>query len=259
MTEDDGGPEVLTEEAGGVLTISINRPRQMNAMTRTAGLAIAASLDDLDRRDDLQVGILTGVDGNFCAGMDLKRFVAGERASIEGRGFGGLTERPPRKPLIAAVEGYAVAGGFEMVLACDLVVASSSAKFGLPEVRRGLVAAAGGLLRLPLLVPRAIAMELILTGNTLDAARAESLGLVNQLVAPGNALDAAKELAAAISRNAPLAIAVSKRVVTESAGWPQHEWFSRQSELTNPVFTSRDAIEGARAFAEKRAPEWSGS
>src|ERR1700677_3957711 len=259
MTDDDGQPEILTEEVDGVLTISINRPRQMNAMTRSAGLAIAASLDELDERDDLRVGVLTGVDGHFCVGMDLKRVVAGERASVEGRGFGGLTERPPRKPLIAAVEGYAVAGGFEMVLACDLVVASNTAKFGLPEVRRGLVAAAGGLLRLPLLVPRAIAMELILTGNMLDAARAESLGLVNKLVAPGLVLEAAKELAAVISNNAPLAIAVSKHVASESADWPRGEWFSRQGDLTNPIFTSLDALEGARAFAEKRAPVWSGS
>jgi enoyl-CoA hydratase len=251
--------DVLIEEDEGLLIITINRPEQKNAMTLSAGQQIATALDDLDERKDLSVAILTGAGGTFCSGMDLKRFLAGERPSVPGRGFGGLTERPPSKPIIAAVEGYALAGGFEMVLACDLVVAASNAKFGLPEVRRGLVSRAGGLLRLPMLVPRAVALELILTGKVLDATRGASLGLVNQMVEIGSALSTAKILAREIGANAPLAVEVSKRVVVESASWPKSEWFARQADLAEAVFTSDDAKEGARAFTEKRLPVWSGS
>jgi enoyl-CoA hydratase len=252
-------PEILLDEDAGVLVITINRPEQRNAMTLSAGRAIADALDALDERIDLTVGIITGAGGTFCAGMDLKRFLAGERSNVPGRGFAGITERPPAKPVIAAVEGYALAGGFELVLACDMVVAASTAKFGLPEVRRGLVAKGGGLLRLPTLIPRAIALELILTGDMLDAQRAVELGLVNRVVPQGHALEAALELARSIAANAPLAITASKRVVVESASWSQAEWFQRQEEVTEGVFTSQDAKEGALAFAEKRPPKWSGT
>jgi len=251
--------ELLIEEEPGLLVLSINRPDQKNAMTKSVAQAIADSLDEFDARDDLSVAIITGAGGTFCSGMDLKRFLDGERPVVPHRGFGGITERPPSKPLIAAVEGYALAGGFEIVLSCDLIVASSSAKFGLPEVRRGLVARAGGLFRLPMLIPRVIALELILTGEMMDATRGFELGLVNKVVPPGEALREAKRLGAAIAANAPLAVRASKRVVTESATWPPAEWFTRQNEIVAPVFESHDANEGARAFAEKRPPHWTGT
>jgi enoyl-CoA hydratase len=248
--------EVLVREDGGVLVITINRPEQRNAMTRAASLAIADALDELERRPDLSVAVLTGAGGTFCAGMDLKRFLAGELARAPGRGFGGLTEAPPTKPLIAAVEGYALAGGFELVLACDLVVAGTGARFGLPEVKRGLVAKAGGLLRLPQRLPRAIALELVLTGDFLGAERAAAFGLVNRVVGDGEALEAALELARAIAANAPLAITASKRIMDEAVSWPVDEWWTRQDVIADPVFDSEDAKEGARAFAERRPPQW---
>jgi enoyl-CoA hydratase len=250
--------EVLVDEDAGVLVLTINRPEQRNAMTRAASLAIAAALDELDRRADLSVGVLTGAGGNFCAGMDLKRFLAGETSAAPGRGFGGVTEAPPVKPLIAAVEGYALAGGFELVLACDMVVAGAGARFGLPEVKRGLVAAAGGLLRLPERLPRAIALELVLTGDFLSADRAAAFGLVNRLVDDGQALSGALELARSIAANAPLALAASKQVVDRAPTWPVEEWWQRQAEITGPVFASEDAREGASAFAERRPPRWQG-
>jgi enoyl-CoA hydratase len=250
--------DVNVEQSGSVLLITIDRPAQRNAMTLAGAQLIADALDRLDTQSDLAVGVLTGAGGTFCAGMDLKGFLAGERPTIPGRGFGGLTQAPPSKPLIAAVEGYALAGGFELVLACDLVVAGQSAKFGLPEVRRGLVARAGGLLRLPDRLPRAVAMELALTGDFLDAGRAFTLGLVNRISADGAALDEALGLAAAIAANAPLAVAASKQVIVRSRDWPPAERDARQAELTDPVFASQDASEGATAFAEKRAPVWTG-
>lgn len=252
------GSEVLVDARGGVLVITIDRPRQRNAMTLAASTRIAAALDELDSSPDLAVGVLTGAGGTFCAGMDLKRFAAGERPHVEGRGFGGLTEAPPRKPLIAAVEGWALGGGFELVLACDLVVAARGARFGLPEVKRGLVARAGGMIRLPQRLPRAIALELLLTGDPLDAPRAAEFGLVNEVVDDGEALTAALALAGRITGNAPLAVAAAKRIAVESADWPQDEAFTRQQPLSDPVFASADAKEGATAFAEKRTPVWTG-
>ena len=252
-------PELRIETDASILILTMNRAERRNAMTRSLGEAIAAALDDLDHRADLAVGILTGAGGTFCSGMDLKAFLAGELPSIPGRGFGGLTEQPPAKPLIAAVEGYAVAGGFELVLACDLVVAAADANFGLPEVRRGLVARGGGLLRLPERLPKNIALELILTGDTLTAERAGALGLVNRVVPPGTALESAVRLARQIAVNAPLALQASKQIVNESPRWPPEERFQRQRALTDPVFDSEDAKEGSLAFAEKRAPVWTGS
>ena len=251
-------PEALVDRDGAILIITINRPDQKNAMTRAVGEIIAGAMDELDSDPSLSVAVLTGAGGTFCSGMDLKRFAAGERASVPGRGFGGLTECPPAKPLIAAVEGYAVAGGFELVLACDLVVAGRSARFGLPEIKRGLVARGGGLIRLPRLVPRALAMELILTGDMVTAERAASLGLVNRLVDDMRAAGEAISLARTLAANAPLALAASKRVATESADWPMAEAFVRQAPIADPVFASQDAREGARAFTQKRAPVWRG-
>ncbi|MEV0149896.1 MULTISPECIES: crotonase/enoyl-CoA hydratase family protein [unclassified Nonomuraea] len=262
MTTDSGttaaGDEVLVRHESRVAVITINRPHAKNAVTRAVSEGIAAAIDELDRRDDLSVGVLTGAGGCFCAGMDLKGFLRGERPSIEGRGFGGLTEAPPKKPLIAAVEGYALAGGCEMVLACDLVVAGRTARFGIPEVRRGLVAAAGGLLRLPHRVPEQVAMELALTGDMITAERAYEVGLVNRLADDGDALDAALAIAARIAENGPLATLVSKQVIKEHGRWPEAERFARQRLLIEPVFASEDAREGARAFAEKRRPNWRG-
>ena len=249
--------EVLTSEEDGILVVTINRPDAKNAMTKAAAEGIAAAMDRLDSDDNLRVGILTGAGGTFCSGMDLKGFLRGESPSVEGRGFGGVVQQPPEKPPIAAVEGYALAGGLELMIACDLVVASAAAKFGIPEVKRGLVAAAGGVMMLPDQIPERIAMELALTGDFIDAPRAYELGLINR-VTDGDALAGAKELAARIVANGPLAVKVSKQVIKQSRGWPTDERYKRQTQLIAPVFVSEDAREGAAAFAEKRAPNWKG-
>lgn len=250
--------ELTTETIGQILVITMNRPPARNAMTLAMANALAKSLDTLDESPDLRLAILTGAGGTFCSGMDLKGFLKGERPLLPGRGFGGLTERPPRKVLIAAVEGHAIGGGFELALACDLIVSSEQAKFGLPEVRRGLVASAGGLMHLPSRIPFHVAMEFALTGDMLGAGRAHQLGLVNRLAPPGQALKAALELAQAIEANGPLAVNVSKQVILESREWSRHEMFDKQKAVVAPVFKSADAMEGAAAFAEKRAPVWRG-
>ena len=250
--------EVLTKRLDQTLIVTLNRPQARNAVNRAVSLGVAAAMDELDNDTSLTLGVLTGAGGSFCSGMDLKAFVAGERPSLPGRGFAGVTEAPPRKPLIAAVEGYALAGGCELVLACDLVVAAENAMFGIPEVKRGLVAAAGGLMRLPRRIPPQIAMELALTGDFLSATEAHRHGLVNRLTPEGGALDAALGLAAKIAANGPLAVAASKQIMIESAEWSSAEMWQRQAALVEPVITSSDAQEGARAFAEKRPPVWRG-
>ncbi|WP_114522333.1 crotonase/enoyl-CoA hydratase family protein [Altererythrobacter sp. ZODW24] len=249
--------EVLTQEEDGILIITINRPEAKNAMTKAASEGIAAALDRLDSDDSLRVGILTGAGGTFCSGMDLKGFLRGETPSVEGRGFGGLTEQKPVKPLIAAVEGYALAGGLELMIACDMVVAKSGSKFGIPEAKRGLAAAAGGLMVLPDLIPHKVAMELALTGDFIGAERAHQIGLINR-VTDGPALDAAKELAQTITANGPVAVRVSKQIIEESRSWPIEERYKKQAELLPQVFMSHDAREGSAAFAEKRKPNWTG-
>ena len=254
---DTGTDELLAEVRDGVLILTINRPEAKNAMTKACSEAIAAQLDRLDSDDDLRVGILTGAGGTFCSGMDLKGFLRGESPSVKGRGFGGLTEQKPVKPLIAAVEGYALAGGLELMIACDLVVANSGAKFGIPEAKRGLAAAAGGLMVLPDLIPHKVAMELALTGDFIDASRAYDLGMINR-VTDGPALDAALELAKAITANGPIAVRVSKQIMDESRGWPLDKRYEEQAKLLPQVFMSADAQEGSKAFAEKRAPNWQG-
>lgn len=250
---------VLLERHGRVLVITLNRPERRNAIDRATSEAVAAALDLLDSDADLSVGILTGAGGQFCAGMDLKAFLRGERVELPGRGLAGLTSAPPQKPLIAAVEGYALAGGCEIALACDLLVASETAIFGLPEVKRGLIAGSGGLLRLPERLPRAIAMELGLTGRPLPAAEAARWGMVNRLCPPGQALAVALELASDIATNAPLALAASKRLITEGARWGTDDMWHLQDALLEPVINSGDAQEGARAFVEKRPPVWRGA
>lgn len=249
---------VLVEIKDGVMVVTLNRPHAKNAANRALAEGVAAAMDELDSNDDLRVAILTGAGGTFCSGMDLKAFVSGEVPHIEGRGFGGLTERPPRKPLIAAIEGYALAGGLELAISCDLIVAADNAKFGIPEVKRGLAAAAGGLVKLPRQIPPRLAMEMALTGDFVDAGQAQAMGLINRVVPQGSALEEALKLAAAIAANGPLAVATSKQVILESADWSRDEMWQKQQELVNAVFVSEDAIEGATAFAQKRAPNWKG-
>jgi len=250
--------EVLTQAEDGVLVVTLNRPEAKNAANKALAEGVAAAMDQLDGDDSLRVAILTGAGGTFCSGMDLKAFVSGETPHIPGRGFAGLTEKGPRKPLIAAVEGYALAGGLELAISCDMIVAADNAMFGIPETKRGLAAAAGGLVKLPRQIPPRIAMELALTGDFISAQRAYELGLVNQVVDAGTALDAARALASKIAANGPLAVAASKQVILEQADWSQDTMFQKQGDIVNPVFVSEDAIEGATAFAEKRAPNWKG-
>jgi enoyl-CoA hydratase len=250
--------EVLTDAAGGILEITLNRPDARNAVNAAVARGVAAALDRLDDDDALQVGILTGAGKGFCAGMDLKAFVAGERPHVEGRGFAGIVQRGARKPLIAAIEGFAVAGGFEIALACDLIVAARGARLGIPEVKRGLVAAGGALIRLPRRTPYHLAMELALTGDPITAERGYELGLVNRLAEPGEAVATALELASEITVNGPLALRASKKILNESVDWTDAEFWDRQGEIVAPVMGSEDAREGATAFAEKRPPVWKG-
>jgi enoyl-CoA hydratase len=254
----DPGPNVLVTESAGVQIVTINRPHVRNAINHATAVDIAAAMDELDQRDDLVAGVITGTGTSFCAGMDLKAFLDGERPSTPERGFAGIVEKPPVKPLIAAVNGPAIAGGFEIVLACDLVVAAEDAVFGMPEVKRGLVAAAGGLLRLPRRIPYHLAMEWALTGEYVTAKRAYEVALVNRLVAADAVLAEAMALAASIAANGPLALRATKRIIVESQDWDRADEFTRQGEISEPVRASDDAKEGARAFKEKRPPVWQG-
>jgi enoyl-CoA hydratase/carnithine racemase len=243
---------VMVEVGGGVAVLTINRPQARNAVNEAVASGIAAAIDELDPRPDVAAMVLTGAGGTFSAGMDLKGFMAGENPTAGGRGFAGIT------PIVAAVEGYALAGGFEIALACDLIVASEEATFGLPEVTRGLVAGAGGLLRLPHRIPYHLAMEIALTGGHIPAGRLYEAGLINRMVPAGEALGAGRAPAAEVAAKAPLALAATKRIIVESADWPSDEAFARQNAILGPVFTSADAREGAAAFAEKRPPVWRG-
>ncbi|WP_104523956.1 crotonase/enoyl-CoA hydratase family protein [Blastococcus atacamensis] len=249
---------VLVERRGAVQIVTINRPKARNALDAAVAREVAAAVDELDASDELRAGVLTGAGGFFSAGMDLKAFLRGETPAIEGRGLCGITRTPPRKPLVAAVEGGALAGGFELVLACDLVVAGRGARFGVPEVKRSLVAAGGAALLLPQRMPRAVALELLLTGDPIDAERAAAVGLVNQLVDDGAAVDAAVALAERIAANGPLAVAATKQVVISAPTWSPEESWDRQEEIVRPVFASEDAREGSTAFAERRDPVWRG-
>jgi enoyl-CoA hydratase len=250
--------EVLVERRGRIQIITINRPDVRNAINLAVSQGIADALDELDADTGLSVAVLTGAGGNFSSGMDLKAFAAGELPYVPGRGV-GFTEKPPVKPLISAVEGNALAAGTELVLATDLIVAARDAKFGIPEVKRGLVAGAGGLLRLPDRIPYQKALELALTGDPFTAEEGAGFGFVNILTEQGGALDAALALAERITANGPLAVAVTKDVIVKSRSWTADERFQKQIELIAPVFGSQDAQEGAKAFAEKRTPNWTGS
>ncbi|MGH3349633.1 MAG: crotonase/enoyl-CoA hydratase family protein [Nocardioides sp.] len=259
MTASKGTAEpVLVERQGAVLVITLDRPEARNAIDLRTAEAIGAAIETLESDRSLAAGVIAANGSTFCAGLDLKAHLRGERPRTEKGGFAGLVEAPPTKPLIAAVEGPALGGGFEIVLACDLVVASAAASFGLPEVKRGLVAAAGGLTRLPRSLPRAVALEMILTGDAVPTPELAGFGLVNRLVEPGQALATAIDLALRIAENGPLAVHTSKRVVIESSGWPADQEFPRLREAAAAVFASADAREGARAFAERRRPAWSG-
>jgi enoyl-CoA hydratase len=250
--------EVLVSTNDGIMTVTLNRPEARNAANKALAVGVAAAMDELDANDDIRVAILTGANNTFCSGMDLKAFVKGETPGVKGRGFAGLTESPPQKPLIAAVEGYALAGGFELAISCDLIVAAEDSKFGIPEVKRGLTAAAGGLVKLPRQISPRLAMELALTGDFIMAERALSMGLINRVVPSGTALENATVLAKTICANGPLAVAASKRVISESLAWDIKDLFPKQNEIVAPVMRSEDAREGSIAFAEKRPPNWQG-
>ncbi|MPY94636.1 MAG: crotonase/enoyl-CoA hydratase family protein [Acidimicrobiia bacterium] len=249
---------VLTERRGKVLLITLNRPDARNSVNRELAEAMAAVLDDFDADDQVAVGVLNGAGKGFSAGMDLKGFAGGERPMLEGRGFAGIVERGARKPLVAAVEGFALAGGLEIALACDLLVAAKGARLGIPEAGVGLFAGAGALLRLPRQMPLNLAMELALTAEPITAERAYELGLVNRLAEPGEAVAVALELADRIARNAPLALAASKQILQESKGLTNEAFWAYQAPHFEQVFGSQDAQEGATAFAEKRPPSWTG-
>jgi len=250
---------VKVEVVERVQIITINRPEARNAINYEAAQELAAALDRLDADDDVAIGVLTGAGNSFCAGMDLKAFAAtGQRPYAGDRGFAGICERPPRKPLIAAIEGYALAGGCEVALACDLIVAANNATFGLPEVKRGLVPGSGGLVRLPARIPYHIAMEAALTGDMFPAERFHQHGLINRLVEPGQALAVALELAGVVAQNGPLAVRTAKGIIAESRNWRPEDMFDLQRPRIAHIFTSADAKEGATAFAEKRKPVWTG-
>ncbi|HEV7944073.1 MAG TPA: crotonase/enoyl-CoA hydratase family protein [Solirubrobacteraceae bacterium] len=251
-------PEVLTERRGKTLLITLNRPQARNAVNLPLAEGLAAALDRLDDDPDLAVGVLAGAGKGFCAGMDLKAFVTGQRPWIGDRGFAGIVQRGPEKPLIAAIEGFALAGGLEVALACDLIVAARGARLGIPEVKRGLVAAAGGLLRLPRRIPYHLAMELALTGEPISAERGHALGLVNRLADEGAATAVALELAEQVATGAPLSLIASKRIIESQHDWSAQEMWERQGQISGPVLGSQDAIEGSKAFAEKRPPAWQG-
>ncbi|MFB6776101.1 crotonase/enoyl-CoA hydratase family protein [Streptomyces sp. NPDC056352] len=258
MSAASGTSTVHTEQRDGIFVITIDRPTARNAIDGATAHALAAAVDELDTRDDLVVGILTGAGGVFSAGMDLKAFAAGDTPVVPGRGFAGITRAQIKTPLIAAVEGYALGGGTEMALACDMIVAARDATFGQTEVHFGIVPPEGGMVRLPERIPRNIALELLLTGDPLPAERASELGLVNHLTEPGETLDRALELAGRVAHNAPLAIAAVKRVVNERTAFRDEDALREQDQIVAPVLASQDAREGARAFTEKRSPHWQG-
>ncbi len=260
MTADEAPAEdpVLTERRGNVLLITLNRPEVRNAVNAALAAGLAGALEELDGDEGLSVGVLTGAGGFFSAGMDLGAFVKGESAWFGDRGFAGITQRASRKPLIAAIEGFALAGGMEIALACDLIVAAKGARMGIPEAKRSLVAAGGALLRMPRRMPYHVVMELALTGDPLPAERFHDFGLVNRLAEPGSAVDVALELAGAIAKNGPLALMATKQVLQEQFDWSSAEMWDKQGAITGPVFASEDAREGSSAFKEKREPAWKG-
>lgn len=254
----DSQPKILTERRGAVLLVTINRPEARNSMDLATAQAMNAAMDLLDEDDGLHLGIVTGAEGNFSTGADLKALARGERPITEARGGFGVFRRPPRKPLIAAVEGYALGGGLELCLSCDLVVASRAARMGLTEVRHSVCATGGGLFRLPRRIPYHLAMELALSGDIREAEFFHQHGLVNRLAEPGQALAEALALAERLLENAPLALAASKEIIWRSRDWSDEEAWSAQQPIAMRAFDSEDRREGLAAFAEKRKPVWKG-
>ncbi len=254
----NGEPVLRLETRDHVLVLTLNRPHAKHAFDLALATALSNALDAFEDEPALRVGVITGAGGTFSSGADLKALLRGERGHTEKRGGFGIMKRPPDKPLVAAVEGYAVAGGFELALCADLIVAGRDALFGLPEVKRGLVAVGGGLFRLPRRIPYHVAMELALTGDLLPAERMLALGLVNRVVEPGRALEEAVALAAKIAENAPLALRATKQIVARSTEWTDEEAWREQRRFADVAFKSDDAKEGPRAFAEKRRPVWKG-
>ncbi len=238
--------------------ITINRPEVRNAFDLETADAMSRAVDELDSDPELRAGVLTGAGGHFSSGMDMKAFLSGDVPYVAHRGIFGIVNQPPQTPLVGAVEGAALAGGFELMLICDLVVAASDVELGINEVKRGTCASAGGLMKLPHRIPMAIASELALTGESISADRALELGLVNRVVEPGEARTAAIELAGSIAENAPLALVASKQVLNRTLDWSSEEAWSRQGEIVGPIWDSEDAREGSRAFKEKRRPDWKG-
>jgi enoyl-CoA hydratase len=249
---------VLEEVQGSVLVVTLNRPQVRNAVNLAVAEGIAAAMERLDEDADLAAAVLTGAGVGFCSGLDLATLADGPAPHIGSRGFGGIARRTADKPVVAAVERFALAGGFEIALACDLIVAGRSATFGLPEVKRSLVADAGGLLRLPRRLPYHLAMQMALTGEPVAATRLAELGLVNELADDGGAFDLALDLARRVTANGPLAVQASKRIVSGATDLPLAEAWAWQQEIADPVFDSDDAVEGALAFLEKRDPVWRG-
>jgi enoyl-CoA hydratase len=246
---------VMTEARDGVLVITLNRPEVMNAINTELSRGLLDAVSQLDEDTTLVAGVLTGNGRAFCAGMDLKAFAeSGSPAGIHD-----FFEQGARKPLLCAVEGFALAGGLELALTCDLVVAARGAKFGIPEVKVGLFAGGGALFRLPHQLPVGVAMELALTGEPITAEQAHEYGLVTRLTEPGAALGEALTLAERIARNAPLAVVASKQLIRDSVGLTESEYWERQREPLAAITGSNDAQEGSRAFAEKRAPRWTAS
>jgi len=251
---------VELEPQGHIALLTIRRPEARNAVNAAVAQGLEAAIDQLEADENLWVGILTGEGPVFSAGADLKEIAAGNAAGLATPlgGFGGITRRERVKPIIAAVDGPALAGGCEIALACDMIVASKAAAFGLPEVKRSLVAAAGGLFRLPRALPPKIAMEVVLTGDPISAERAYEYGLVNELVEPGQAVEAARALAERICANAPVAVWESRKIVLDAATADDDTLWQRSGAAFARVAQTEDFAEGPRAFIEKRPPAWKG-
>lgn len=248
---------VLTEKRGKIFIITINRPEVKNACNGATAMQMCQAIDTFEDDQNLFVAIITGAGGTFSAGADLKAAAKGEKRSTPRGGF-GIMAKPPRKPIIAAIEGYAVAGGMELALSCDMIVAANNAKMGLPEVRHNLVAVGGGLFRLPKRMPYHLVMELALTADMLPAEHFHRFGVVNRLTEPGQALETAIELAERLMVNGPTAQIATKEIIRRSYEWTEEEAWEKQMGIAEPALNSEDRKEGLKAFAEKRKPIWTG-